>query len=391
MNLLKAVFLNIRQACLRQQVKLSKYARAAAVRLERKNSKGLLKNPAFYFGLAAVILFWMTYASSDSLANVNGLSDSRVVFFNSFFDRNNSLNGEDLFSSQSGASGMESPDLKIIQNNTLAAVSVPSIVTGKVLGDVFGGSSQSKKEITEYIVQPGDTLQSIANNYEISVNTLLLANELTSSSVIKVGQTLVILPVDGLIHVVSSGDTISEIAKTYKTEQNDIIAFNSLANQGDIYIGDILLVPGGVMPKKAAPFVNQVPLADNYFIFPVQGKITQGIHYYNAIDIANKCGTPIFAAAAGVVQRVKFGWNFGGGNFITILHPNGVVTYYGHVQTSLVKPGDKVYVGQNIALVGGQPGAPGSGISTGCHLHFGVVGAKNPLSAYAIGANISYK
>ncbi|MFH1968609.1 MAG: LysM peptidoglycan-binding domain-containing protein [bacterium] len=387
MNLPKTIFSKI------GQVNLTKYARNTARRLERKNSKGLLKNPVFYFAFMAFILFVAINFSSSSLANVNGLSDSRVVFFNSFFDKHNSLSGDNLFSSQANMVPLESPDFKILENNTLAAVSVPSIVTGKVLGDVFGSSPQNKKEIIEHTVQPGDTLQAVANLYGVSVNTLLLANDITSSSVIKVGQTLVVLPVDGILHIVSSGDTVSGIAQTYKTEQDDVIAFNNLANQGDVYIGDILIVPGGIMPKKSVPRVNQVPLADNYFIFPAQGKISQGLHYYNAVDIANKCGTPVYAAAAGVVQRAygNGAYNYGMGNYITILHSNGTVTYYGHLMSLLVKPGDKVYVGQNIALVGGQPGMSGAGKSTGCHLHFQVVGARNPLSAYLLGSNISYK
>ena len=342
----------------------------------------------------AVVLFGLTYGSCDSLANVDGFDNSKVVFFNSFFNKTDNLNDSNLFSSQVGLVALESPDFKVIQSNTLAAVSVPSIVTGKVLGDVLGASTtQNKKEIIEYTVQPGDTANSIANEYGISTKTLLLANDLSSSSLIKVGQTLVILPVDGVLHVVGSGDTVSGIAKTYEIEQNDIVTYNALINSGDIYIGDILIVPGGTMPKRAVASVSQVPLADNYFIFPVQGKISQGLHYYNAIDIANKCGTPVYAAAAGVVQRASGNgsYNYGMGNYITILHNNGTVTYYGHLMSLLVKPGDKVYVGQNIALMGGGRGMAGAGKSTGCHLHFQVVGARNPLKSYSVGSNISYK
>lgn len=370
-----------------------KYIRNVARRLERSNSKGLLKNPSFYFGLTALILFWTACVSSGTSANVSGFSNSRVVFFNSFFDRNGNVGDDNMLLSQRGAFMLEGPDFKIIQDNTLSAVSAPSIVTGKVLGDVLGTSSQNKKEIVEYVVQPCDTLISIASSYGISITTLALANQLSTSSVVKVGQTLVILPVDGIMHVVASGDTVSGIAGTYKADQNEIVSFNGLANQGDIYIGDILLVPGGVMPKKAVASVKNIPVADNYFIFPTQGKISQGLHYYNAVDVANKCGTPVYAAAAGIVQRAygSGAYNYGMGNYITILHSNGTVTYYGHLMTVLVKSGDKVYVGQNIALMGGQPGMSGAGKSTGCHLHFQVVGAKNPLSAYAVGANISYK
>jgi murein DD-endopeptidase MepM/ murein hydrolase activator NlpD len=251
---------------------------------------------------------------------------------------------------------------------------------------------QTQKEIQEYTVQAGDTIASIAQNFEISSDTILWANELTKSSKIKVGQTLVILPTSGLLYIVKSGDMMSDIAKKYKVNPDDIVSFNSLSNQTDIYIGDILIVPGGVMPQKAAaPLLSvQTQLADNFFIFPTQGKITQGLHFFNAVDTANKCGTPIYAAAGGVVQRVRYGWNYGGGNNITILHSSGVVTYYGHVMTAFVTPGQKVDVGDRIALMGGGAGMAGAGLSTGCHMHFEVIGAKNPLSKYPIGTQIKY-
>jgi hypothetical protein len=330
--------------------------------------RGLHKNPLFLFGLACFILFGFMYASCGSSSGINGLNNSRVVFFNSFFNRASNLNADTLFSSPANAVPLETPDLKIVQDNTLCAISTPCIVSGKVLGDAFGSNNQNKKDVVDY--------------------------DMTSSSTIKVGQSLTVLPIDGVLHVVKSGDTISGIAQTYKAQSDDIISYNDLANQDDIYIGDILIVPGGVMPKKAAPLMsNQVPLADNFFIFPTQGRITQGLHYFNAVDTANKCGTPIYAAAAGVVQRAlsNGGWNMGMGNYITILHSNGTVTYYGHLMALLVKPGDKVYTGQNIALMGGAPGMAGAGDSTGCHLHFEVIGARNPLAAYPVGSNISYK
>jgi LysM repeat protein len=366
---------------------------------QRKNySRGFFKNPLLYFGASAFFLLGATYASCGNPADMGMLTNSRAVFFNPFLNNTVKASSGALFSSQANEISLETPDLKIMQGNTLGGISAPYIVSGKVLGDVFGGdSSQSqKKEVVNYAIQPGDTLQSVANVYGISLNTLLWANDLTNSSTIKVGQNLAILPVDGVLHVVKSGDTVSAIAQTYKAKQDDIISFNGLLDQGDVYIGDILIIPGGVMTKKASSSSsanNQIPLANDYFIFPVQGQISQGLHYYNAVDIRNSCGTPIYAAAAGTVQRAvgNGGWNSGMGNHITILHSNGTVTYYGHLMTLLVNPGDKVYTGQKIALMGGAPGMAGAGNSTGCHLHFEVVGARNPLASYARGSNISYK
>jgi murein DD-endopeptidase MepM/ murein hydrolase activator NlpD len=354
----------------------------------KAKTKGFSKNPVFYFILIAFLLFFGMYTSCGTLSNIDGLGNSKIVFFNSFFNEFSNNNADSLFSSQATALALETPDLKIMQDNALCGVATPCVVSGKVLGDVFGGANQNQKDVTNYTVQAGDTFQSIANAYKVSVNTLLWANDLTSSSVIKIGQSLAILPTDGVLHFVKSGDTISGIAQTYKAQSADIISYNNLASQDDIYIGDILIVPGGTMPKKSAPIVNkQVPLADNFFIFPTQGRITQGLHYYNAIDVANTCGTPIYAAASGVVQRAVYNnaWNLGMGNYVTILHSNGTVTYYGHFQNVFVKPGDRVTTGDRIGLMGK------TGNATGCHVHFQVMGAKNPLSKYSVGATISYK
>lgn len=352
--------------------------------------EGLIKNPLFYFGLTALALFMLVCNSAGTYASSVCLTDSRAVFLNSFLNKQDNQNTDSLFCSQGDKIALETPDLKLAESNTLFGMSPTSIVTAKVLGDAFG-SNQNKKDITDYIVQPGDTLQSVASANNISVNTLMWANGLSLSSPLKTGDSLTILPVDGLLYAVKSGDTVGAIAQKYGANPDDIISYNSLANQDDVYVGDILIVPGGVMPKTAAPSsslnsINKIPTAAGYFIFPAEGTITQGLHFFNAIDLANKCGTPIYAAASGVVQRAVFNnsWNLGMGNYVTILHPNGTVTYYGHFEYVGVKPGQAVSVGDRLGLMGR------TGNATGCHVHFQVEGATNPLAKYPVGSKIHY-
>ncbi len=352
---------------------------------KKSNSEGGSKNPFFYFGLFSFVLLGFLFFGSKSLAEVSYFKSSDTLLANSFFKNTKNLGDNSLFFSQNKNLSLETPDLKIIQDSFVYGISVPHLMTTQTLGSIFGGSNQDKKDIFEYSVQVGDTIESVAQNFNISSNTLLWANNLSKNSTLKTEQNLVILPVSGLVHIVKSGDTISEISKTYKSNIDDIVSFNNLTNEGDIFIGDILIIPGGVMPKKSAPSVAQTQLADSFFIYPAEGIITQGLHWYNGIDLANKCGTPIYAAASGVVQRVKYGWNFGGGNQITILHSNSIVSYYGHLLSLSVKPGDQVSVGDRIALMGS------TGKSTGCHLHFQVMGAKNPLAKFPVGKVIKYK
>jgi len=278
-----------------------------------------------------------------------------------------------------------SPSMALLEKNTIIAVSPTSTMNGQVLGSVIGSvngevASDGGNDVVEYIVGEGDTLSSIAEKYNITASTILSANDLTSKSSIKVGQKLVILPVDGVLCHVKSGDTLGEIASLYKGKTSEIIEINRLGDGGKIYVGDILIIPGGKVPAKANTYAS-TPIGSSYFIYPhADGYISQGLHYYNAIDFAGKCGDPLYAVAAGTVQRVEYGWNGGAGNYVRIVHPNGVITVYGHIQKALVSPGQEVSQGETIALMGGKPGTEGAGISTGCHVHFDVRGARNPFA-----------
>lgn len=270
------------------------------------------------------------------------------------------------------------PETILVEGNALRSFLPPHFVFTKTLTTISGENfPENKKEIIEYIVEAGDNLSSIAEKFHLKIETILWANNLEKNSVIKPGQKLIILPVDGILYHVKAGDTLSEIAKTYQAKIEDIVSFNELESPNEtLYIGDILILPNGKLIKEK-PFQSQsIPVASGYFICPVSGgcKITQGLHWYNAVDFSNgKCGEPILAAAGGKIQKVKYGWNGGAGNLVKIEHLNGVVTMYGHLSTIFVSPGQEVSQGEIIGLMGA------TGRATGCHLHFEVRGARNPF------------
>jgi murein DD-endopeptidase MepM/ murein hydrolase activator NlpD len=114
------------------------------------------------------------------------------------------------------------------------------------------------------------------------------------------------------------------------------------------------------------------------YIWPTKGAVTSGYGWrwgrmHKGVDIAAPIGTPIMAAANGVV--VKAGWNSGGyGNLVDIQHTDGTVTRYGHNKRILVHAGETVEQGQQISEMGS------TGFSTGPHLHFEV----HPLGKKAV-------
>ncbi|WP_116450055.1 M23 family metallopeptidase [Blastococcus litoris] len=106
------------------------------------------------------------------------------------------------------------------------------------------------------------------------------------------------------------------------------------------------------------------------FVLPINGaRLTSGFAsrwgtFHYGIDLAAPMRTPEYAAGDGVVLRAGAASGFG--LAVYILHENGDVTVYGHMDSILVEPGQYVEAGETIALLGNR------GQSTGPHLHFEV-------------------
>ena len=310
-----------------------------------------------------------------------------IISYYPFNDSGQSFLPERQYLENSQNAGPLAFDLNIIQETALEGSAPAFTVTGSILGSLGGFDFDDNNEVRQYKVKPGDTLSSIARQFGISVETLWWANHLKKDSKLRVGQELVVLPVSGVLHVVREGDTINEIAQLYKAKPREIAMFNDIFDENKIYAGDLLIIPGGKKPKIYQKY-NQVPLPGSYFICPIPSpcKITQGLHWYNAVDFSNgKCGEPVFAAAGGKVQRTGYGKV--SGYYVRLLHPNGVVTFYGHLSKIAVKPGQRVYQGQIIGYVG-HTGLTIPRGARGCHLHFDVRFARNPFSGYRVGTSL---
>ncbi len=132
--------------------------------------------------------------------------------------------------------------------------------------------------------------------------------------------------------------------------------------------------PDAYLPGNSGKF--------NGYIWPAKGMLTSGYGWrwgrmHKGIDIAAPVGTPVVAAAPGKI--ITAGWNDGGyGNLVEVQHADGSVTLYGHNSRVLVKVGQTVAQGQQIADMGS------TGFSTGPHSHFEVhlpgQGAVNPVA-----------
>ncbi len=151
---------------------------------------------------------------------------------------------------------------------------------------LVAGTSPVKKDPQEdggvqiYEVQTGDTVNAIALNFHISVNTILWANEIDNIDAIMPGDKIFILPASGLSYTVQKNDTIDSVANKYKANKEKIIAFNDLPANGELKDGQEIIIPDGqkeiIAPAPASnPSANAgapAIAARPYESFEVSGK-----------------------------------------------------------------------------------------------------------------------
>jgi LysM repeat protein len=277
-----------------------------------------------------------------------------------------------------------------------ASLSAPAILAGSVQAIVrhvwlkTDISQRVTYDVSDYTVQPGDALFSIAKQFNIKPETLLWAN----SDVLKdnpdnlvPGVKLVIPPTDGVYYKWKNGDTFESVAKTFKANVDDIINWpgNSIdLTNPVIKAGTYVMVPGG--QREAVDWIKPVvargrsgtaglgsascdgPIGSTAFQWPTNNHFISGYDFSSThlgIDIAAQIGDPIYAADSGVV--VVAGWNNSGyGNVIMIDHGNGYLTVYGHLSQINVS----LCQGVNVRQLIGRAGDTGNAF--GAHLHFEV-------------------
>jgi murein DD-endopeptidase MepM/ murein hydrolase activator NlpD len=215
-----------------------------------------------------------------------------------------------------------------------------------------------------YIVQPGNSLWEVAEQFELDIDTLRWSNpELERNpDILTIGAELRILPVPGVYHFVAADETVESIAAQYGVAPTDITDYppNALFPPYDLESGTGLIIPYGrkniVTPKPLL-----APGAD--LAWPLVGVITNGFKPdHLAIDIGAPYGTTVFAAHDGTITYADWAQT-GYGYTIIIDHGDGRETWYNHLKGTLLGTGNFVSRGTPIGEVGS------TGHSTGPHLH----------------------
>ncbi len=326
--------------------------------------------------LGALFFVWRMGASAETEATTSASPDAQAT----------TTAGEATPSAETDDSGAivldpSEGDVPVVADNSLAPDPVPQTYQGELPSHNF----------ETYIVERGDAPSSIGAKFGISPETLLGGNPQLASenSLLQPDMTLVILPVDGVLHDVQPGDTLESISEQYGIAQEEIVAWesNNLEFPYRLYPDTQIMVPGAIRPVtfwsppaiassgSSSEGAGITPLIQGTgtFIYPVSSSnFTQRYWYgHPAIDIALPEGNAVFASDTGTVTYA--GWNvYGYGNLIVVNHGNGFETFYAHLSGINVTPGQIVYQGNVIGATGN------TGRSSGPHIHFEIRTGGNP-------------
>ncbi len=235
-------------------------------------------------------------------------------------------------------------------------------------------------------VAAGDSLWSLARNFDTTVSAIALANDISSSAVIRPGDRLVVpgqysstvQDFGGAVPetiTVGRGDSLWSIATANNTTVAAIMSANNLTTDRLVAGQTLRILPGSeVAAGRAVAAVPAAPTVSNAGLsWPINGVITSrfgyrslrvsGSNFHTGLDIDGDTGDPIYAATGGIVKHS--GWQ-GGYGYLVIVENGDNLYYYAHASALLVNEGDRVETGQVLARVGS------TGNSTGSHLHFEV-------------------
>ncbi|OUL24109.1 peptidase [Nostoc sp. T09] len=227
-----------------------------------------------------------------------------------------------------------------------------------------------------HVVARGETLESIAQLYNLNPATIISMNPAVKNGTVTVGSELQIPPYNGIVVEVPQGQTWRQVAAKYKVRADAMFEVNGCQqNPRVVFVPGVNGLPNRPLTASRTPTpsttqisgyplpaVTTVGLPYGWQIHPTTGEV----FFHSGVDLLAAVGTPVQAIAPGTVAFASEQGTYG--KLVIINHGGGLQSRYAHLDSIKVSVGQPVKKGDLLGTVGttGQPAAKQS------HLHFEV-------------------
>jgi murein DD-endopeptidase MepM/ murein hydrolase activator NlpD len=229
--------------------------------------------------------------------------------------------------------------------------------------------------IQRHQVNPGETLGSIANRYNLAPETIIGINPSVKNGMVTPGTELQILPFNGIVVEVTGNQTWRQIASKYKVRPDTVFEINGCQKKPKFVFLPVL--PGvatqpqmvsATTPSRSTANISGYPLPNTANVGLSYGwqihPTTGDVFFHSGVDLLAPVGSSVQAIAPGIVVFAKEQGSYG--KLVIINHADGLQSRYAQLDSIKVPLGQKVNQGDILGTVGtsGQP------TSTQPHLHF---------------------
>lgn len=261
-----------------------------------------------------------------------------------------------------------------IENIILPLEEIPDL--GNFQNDASTPSEEVIPELSYFVyrIKQGDIVGFIAEEFDVTEDTITSINRIKSARRLQIGDYLQIPTMSGISYTVKKdGETLQDIADKHKISAYKCSVVNKKDMEEKLQAGQVLFLPDAKLDWVTRQEINgdlfKKPLK-SYYVFTSafgwrKSPFTNKRSYHTGVDMACARGTSVYAAMEGKVIRAD--WDNTYGNVIVLAHHSGYQTLYAHLNEILVKKGQWVTPETRIGRVGS------TGLSTGDHLHFTVM------------------
>ncbi|MBD2139296.1 M23 family metallopeptidase [Anabaena sp. FACHB-1237] len=269
---------------------------------------------------------------------------------------------------------------RILIGTSISALGILSLVLlpQYAYGNVANCPIPALARVQRHQVVNGETLETIAQQYNLVPETIINFNPSVRNGVVSAGTQLEIPPYNGIVVEVPKNQTWRQIATKYKVRQDTVFEINGCQKNPKFVF--LPIVSGDVVQRLAVNSYNSTPLSANVTTitgYPLQNEINIGLGYgwqidnktkdvffHSGIDLLAPVASPVQAIAPGIVVFAKEQGSYG--KLVIINHANGLQSRYAQLDSIKVQLGQRI----NKSDIIGTVGTTGKPTSSEPHLHF---------------------